>query len=107
MDDNLDDFIEWLRVLQLPEEDFKRHIRGYFDDTAEMVRYIEEREPQATIRYAHQIETVNLPTQPWPSQPAEKTEDWFNSSETADEEANSVPLSAKQKGHYKGKRRKR
>lgn len=111
MEEELDDFIEWLRVLKLPEEDFRRHIRGYFDDTAEMEQYISTRKPQS-VRYAHlddpsTIAMSSVPTKPWLSQPADQTEDWFNSSVTADEEANSVPLSTEHKGRYKGKRRKR
>ena len=94
MDEELDDFIEWLRVLQLPEEDFRRHIRGYFDDTAEMEQYIATRQPQA-VRYAHlrDPETISMsavPTKPYQVQ------------ETVAE-----PETAKKSGHYKGKRRKR
>lgn len=92
MDEELDDFIEWLRVLQLPEEDFRRHIRGYFDNTSEMNQYIEERKPQA-VRYAHlqDPETIALtaiPTKPYAVQEA-------------------VTPEPKNHGHYKGKRRKR
>lgn len=91
MEEELDDFIEWLRVLQLPEEDFRRHIRGYFDDTAAMDQYIEERRPQY-IRYAHlqdpsTIAMSSVPTMPAPVQ------------DTVTE--------PKKAGHYKGKRRKK
>lgn len=94
MDTELDDFIEWLRVLQLPEEDFKRHIRGYFDDTAEMNRYIETRAPQQSVRYAYddqdRPQVTDVSTRPWPAQPPEPTE--------------AIPVKA---GRYKGRRRKR
>lgn len=89
MDTELDDFIEWLRVLQLPEEDFKRHVRPYFDNTTAMEKYIEDRKPQAgwseysPDEYFHR----DVPTMPY-----------------HDQETVSEP---RKSGRYKGKRRKR
>jgi hypothetical protein len=93
MDEELDNFIEWLRVLKLPEEDFRRHIRGYFDDTDAMNIYIERRAPQEAVRYAYSTgdEQVSLgvPTRP---------------SQALSDDTQDIPLKT---GHYKGKRRKR
>jgi hypothetical protein len=91
MNDNLDDFIEWLRVLKLPEEDFRRHIRGYFDDTGQMERYIASRQPQA-IRYAHLTDSEIVAMSAVPTKPAPVL---FDDPEH------------EHKGRYKGKRRKR
>lgn len=83
MEQELDDFIEWLRVLKLPEADFRKHIRPYFSDTVEMNQYIERRAPQQEARYS-QDSGYRTPTMPAP-----------------------VIETPKTTGHYKGKRRKR
>lgn len=87
MEQELDDFIEWLRVLQLPEEDFKAHVRPYFDNTTAMEAYIEERKPQEGWVYVPDVTPSHeIPTQPY-----------------AEQETVSPPSH----GRYKGKRRKR
>ncbi len=97
MEEELDDFIEWLRVLKLPEEDFRRHIRGYFDDTAAMEQYIVTRQPQA-IRYAHLDDPSTVAMSAIPTKPA-PVMDYV----TQDD----IPVVSGHKGRYKGKRRKR
>ena len=92
MEDDLDDFIEWLRVLGLPEADFRKHIRGYFDDTTEMEEYIEARRDD--IHYMSDTyvgESVPYMVTRVPTEPHVTIED-------------TVPIKT---GHYKGKRRKR
>lgn len=92
----LEDFIEWLRVLNLPDEDFRRHIRGYFDDTMAMERYIERTTPRS-IRYA------SLPGDPPPPQEY-WVEDYIDDGYNV--EPVYRPIETGHKGRYKGKRRK-
>jgi hypothetical protein len=86
MEQELDDFIEWLRVLRLPEKDFRRHVRPYFDDTSQMEVYIESRMPQTDMRSVDPEPTKRtIPTMPAPV----------------------IQELPPRSGHYKGKRRRR
>ncbi len=80
--------IEWLRILGLPENEFRKAIRPYFNDTEAMNVYIEERSDDfgyMNSEYTGDTEQQmdkHVPTMP------------FFIQELDD-------------GHYKGKRRKR
>jgi hypothetical protein len=50
MEPTEEEMIEWLRVLALPEDEFRRAIRPYFADTGQMNMYIEERRPQELLQ---------------------------------------------------------
>ncbi len=78
--------IEWLRVLGLPEEEFRKAIRPYFADTGQMNMYIEERRPLEVVRYERAIQDV-------PSNFSTPTKPFF--------------IEELQSGHYKGRHGKR
>lgn len=70
MEQDLEDMLDWLAVLALPEEEFRRAIRPYFNDTGAMNMYIQQRAPQEVVRYAQSIKDepthYNTPTMPAP-----------------------------------------
>jgi hypothetical protein len=88
MEPTEEEMIEWLRVLGLPEDEFRKAIRPYFNDTEAMNVYIEERAPD--------FDYMN----------SEYTGD---STQQLEKRVPTMPMFLQdlESGHYKGKRRKR